>query len=155
MLRQNLRPLIDRHEVTDYLPHREPMVMVDRLLGIIDGKTIGEFTIRPQNPFVTLSEEMLLGGVVEHMAQVSGLGQACESVQAHGIRDASDTEEGKFGFIVNVRDLSFSRLPRTGETLRTEVFTTTYHGNHSTANFTCFVGKEQIASCNMGLMAPE
>lgn len=155
MLRQSLSPLIERSEVTHHLPHRAPMIMVDRLLAIVDGKTIGEFTIRPQNPFVNSCGEMALGGVVEHMAQSSGLGQAYESSLLNGARDASLTEEGEFGFIVNIRGLKFGRLPRVGETLRTESFTSTRNGNHSTASFTCFVGKEQIMSCTMGLMAPK
>jgi len=155
MLRPLLQPLIDRNEVTNYLPHRAPMIMVDRLLAIVNGKTIGEFTIRPQNPFVNSQGEMVLGGVVEHMAQTSGLGQAYERSLLNGARDASLTEEGKFGFIVNIRGLKYNRLPRIGETLRTELFTLTHHGNHSTVSFTCFIGEEKIASCNMGLMAPE
>jgi hypothetical protein len=131
------------------------MILVDRLLAIVDGKTIGEYTVRPENPFVTSQGEMLLGGVVEHMAQTSGLGKAYESSLLSGDRDASQTGEGEFGFIVNIRSLRFIRLPRVGETIRTESFTVTNNGSHSTASFTCFVGKEQIVNCNMGLMAPE
>jgi acyl dehydratase len=131
------------------------MILVDRLLAIVDGKTIGEFTIRPQNPFINSLGELLLGGVVEHMAQTSGLGQAYESSLLKGNRDASLTDDGEFGFIVNIRELKFSRLPRVGETIRTESFTATRHGNHSTASFTCFASGERIMTCTMGLMAPK
>jgi predicted hotdog family 3-hydroxylacyl-ACP dehydratase len=154
MLCHSVQPLIDRHEVSRYLPHRVPMILVDRLLTIVDGKTIGEFTVHSQNPFVNAHGEMVLGGVVEHMAQTSGLGQAYESSLLNGAREASLSEEGEFGFIINIRALKFSRLPHVGETIRTESFTATHHGNHSTASFTCFAGEEQIMTCIMGLMAP-
>lgn len=148
-------PLIDSHEVTRYLPHRTPMILVDRLLAIVNGKTVGEFTVRSENPFVNSRGELLLGGVVEHMAQTSGLGLAYENSLSNGSRDASLTDEGEFGFIVNIRELKYLRLPRVGETIRTESFTATRHGNHSTASFTCFVDGEQIMTCTMGLMAPK
>lgn len=147
--------LIDRHEVSHYLPHRAPMILVDRLLGIEAGVAIGEVLVRPDNPFVTAKGELLLGGAVEHMAQTAGLSQAYSSEQTAGPRDASLTGEGQFGFIVNIRSLKYQRLARLGETLRTEARTMTRNGSHSTMAFTCSVGDEQIIQCTMGLMAPK
>ncbi|SEP77358.1 hypothetical protein [Neolewinella agarilytica] len=148
-------PLIDRQEVTNYLPHREPMILVDRLLGIKGGTIVGELLIRPENPFVTDTGEMLLGGAIEHMAQSAGLGQAYKAASMSGPRDASKTGKGEFGFIVNIRSLQYERLPRLGETLRTEASTITQNGNHSTMSFFCYVGEQLLVSCTMGLMGPK
>lgn len=148
-------PLIDRQKVTDYLPHREPMIMIDRLLGIKDGVIMGELLIRPDNPFVTEAGEMLLGGAVEHMAQTAGLGTAYQLENKSGPRDASKTGQGEFGFIVNIRSIQYARLPRLGETLRTEAYTMTQNGSHSTMSFSCYVGEKQLITCTMGLMGPK
>ena len=155
MLHQHGHPLIDRHEVTNYLPHRVPMIMIDRLIGIVAGVTIGELTVRPDNPFVTTKEELLIGGAVEHMAQTAGLGQAYQAEIEAGPRDASQTGEGQFGVIVHIRGLKYQRLPRLGETLRTEARTISQHGSHSTMAFTCSIGEESIIACTMGWMAPK
>ncbi len=155
MLHHHAPPLIDRHEVTKYLPHREPMIMVDRLIGIVDGVTIGEFLVRPGNPFVTEWGDLLLGGAVEHMAQAAGLGQAYQWEAEAGPRDASQTGTGQFGFIVNIKSLQYKRLPRMGERIRTEARTITSNGSHSTVAFSCWVKNDEIITCTMGLMAPE
>lgn len=148
-------PLIDRQDIINYLPHREPMILVDRLLSIIGETSIGELLIRPENPFVTDTGEMLLGGAVEHMAQTAGLGIAYQLEMASGPRDASKTGQGEFGFIVNIRSLQYERLPRLGETLITKARTMTHNGSHSTMSFSCYVGEKELITCTMGLMGPK
>lgn len=131
------------------------MILVDRLLGIKGGIIIGELLIRPDNPFVTDTGKLLLGGAIEHMAQTAGLGQAYKAASVSGPRDASKTGEGEFGFIVNIRSLQYERLPRLGETLRTETSTITENGSYSTLSFFCYVGERLLISCTMGLMGPK
>lgn len=155
MFHYHSHTLIDTGDVTKYLPHREPMIMVDRLLEVKNEISVGTLLIRPENPFVTQKGEMLIGGAIEHMAQSAGLGQAYQAEITSGSRDSSKTGQGEFGFIVNIRSLTYKRLPRLGETLRTEAKTETHYGNHSTMSFRCYAGQELLITCSMGLMAPE
>jgi len=155
MFHHYLQPLIDRQDIVKYLPHRPPMVMVDRLLSIKEGVIVGDFLVRSDNPFVTDTGKMLLGGVIEHMAQTAGLGHAYQSALTSGPRDASKTGQGEFGFIVNIRSLRYERLPRLGNRLYTEAKTITQHGSHSTVTFSCYVEGHPIINCSMGLISPK
>ncbi len=138
--------LITRQEVTDHIPHRAPMVLIDRLLSISGPTAVGDLQIRPDNPFLSAAGELSVGGLIEHMAQTIAL------EQGYAARAAGDREP-RFGFIVNVRNLRYCRLPRTGDRIETHATRISPPSrDFSKVDFRCYHNQELIAECTMGLM---
>lgn len=60
-----------------FLPHREPMLMVDFILELTPEKVVTSFEIKPENIFVD-NNQFIEAGLIEHSAQTSSsiLGQS-------------------------------------------------------------------------------
>lgn len=98
--------------IKKYIPQREPMIMVDRLLSHEDRKSVSGFMILGDNVFVDqgLFTE---AGLLENMAQTAALSKGYEV-----------TEKGEvppLGFIGAVKALKVLQLPKVGQVLQTEI----------------------------------
>lgn len=104
---------IDNIPITELIPQRSPFIMVDRVVCCdeVDAKT--EFLIRRDN--ILLDEEMFLSeaGIIENMAQ------SCAARM--GYVDLLHGEPIKIGYIGEVQNASILKLPRSGETLFTQI----------------------------------
>jgi predicted hotdog family 3-hydroxylacyl-ACP dehydratase len=136
--------LIDRSEVPAYIPHRPPMILVDRLSAATATHAVGSLRIRPDNPFLGADGVLRAAGLIEHMAQTMALQTSYLSRQ----EGASEF----FGFIVNVKQFRYERLPRRGERIRTRAEVIAEHGGFTTVAFETFHAEERIATARMGLM---
>ena len=122
------------------IPQKPPMVMVDRIIGIIAKKTVTTFLIRDDNVFL---EDGFFRepGLIENIAQSAAAGIASVTLNAD--------EEPKTGFIGAIRELKIFKLPKSGDEIRTTVTVT-----HEILNATVVAGQiilhdELIAECEL------
>ncbi len=73
----NVEPVMDINRIRQLLPHRYPMLLVDKVISIDDSHIVGIKNVSGNEPFFTghFPEEPVMPGVlqIEAMAQVGGL----------------------------------------------------------------------------------
>lgn len=97
--------------VTDIIPQRPPMVMVDALISAEDSVATTRFSVREDNIFYS-DGSLTCAGMVENIAQTAAAGFGFPFFKA-----------GKpipLGFIGQVKNLKVFFLPRLNDTLITE-----------------------------------
>ena len=104
--------IVAKQEITDYIPQRAPMIMVDGLLSVDENSAKTCFSIQQHNIFVSencLSES----GLIEHIAQSAAL------LAGYGLRKAGNAVP--VGYIAAVKDLFIYFLPEVNEELTTRI----------------------------------
>ena len=68
-----------KNSITEYIPQRPPMVMIDELIGASDSSGTTTFTISPENTFVDSGRFSELG-MIENIAQTAAamVGYQCK-----------------------------------------------------------------------------
>jgi UDP-3-O-[3-hydroxymyristoyl] N-acetylglucosamine deacetylase/3-hydroxyacyl-[acyl-carrier-protein] dehydratase len=112
----NRRSLMDTTRIMEVLPHRYPMLMVDRIVDIVDGERItGIKNVTINEPFFQghYPGHPIMPGVliIEAMAQTGGL----------LVMDGIDDIENKVVYFMTMDDVKFRRPVVPGDTLRIEV----------------------------------
>ena len=97
--------------ITDLIPHRGRMRLLDRVVSVDGGAMVAEGVVRGDNPF--LRDGLLApAALVEYMAQA----MAALVSWRHG------DPEPKMGYLVGARNVEFAPVAiRPGETVRAEV----------------------------------
>jgi predicted hotdog family 3-hydroxylacyl-ACP dehydratase len=104
-------------DITHYLPHREPMLMVDLIVRMDSEIVETTFKIIPGNLFLQPGGFLSEAGLVENAAQT------CSSIVAKGYyvdennRDRTDVDV--IGFISAIKSLKVHALPKVGNTINT------------------------------------
>ncbi len=132
--------LVTKEHITEYIPQKNPIVMIDTLNFCEGDTTITGFEIREDNIFVKdgVFQEP---GIIENIAQTAAV-KAGYEVKKLGA-------EPLVGFIGAVKDLVIHDLPKVGDviettvTIKMEVMGVTLIDGASTCN-----GKK-IAECEM------
>lgn len=132
--------LVSPLNVTDFIPQRPPMVMVDGLVSLDGDVAITFFTVAEDNIFV---EDGYLGvpGLVENIAQSAAL--------RTGYRCKSEGVAVPLGFIGALKDLELFGLPKTGTLLNTEVKLLHDVMNASVIEGKVYDGETLLARCEM------
>lgn len=108
-------PSIELQEICDILPHRYPMLMVDRVVEITDEVVIGIKNVTANEPHFTghFPGYPVMPGVmiIEAMAQVAGILVA---------KRAPETR-GRIMFLASVEEAKFRRPVVPGDQLRIEM----------------------------------
>lgn len=123
--------------ITDLIPQREPILMVDDAHTLSKDSVCASLTIRSTNWFCQ-DNQLLEAGIIEHMAQSAA---TMIGLQGEG--------EPKVGYIGDVKDFIVFRLPRIGEQLSTEVRTTALLEDITIIEATTRIGDEVIASARI------
>ena len=118
------------HQILDYLPHRYPILLVDRVLEVVPGERItGLKNVSVNEPFFPghFPGQPVMPGVLqlEAMAQVAGI-----------LLNKRSKREGKIAFFVTINNAKFRRIVRPGDQLRIEIEFT-----KARANFVWVTGK--------------
>lgn len=95
------------------VPHRRPMLLIDRLLACREDGGCVEAVVRPDNPFVDGQ------GRLEPLAAVELLAQAFAACKGYADL-AAESGPGK-GFLVGVRKVALHGVARLGDTLMVNV----------------------------------
>jgi predicted hotdog family 3-hydroxylacyl-ACP dehydratase len=93
-----------------FLPHREPMLMVDYILELTQDNVITSFQITADNIFVH-NNEFVEAGLIENSAQT------CSSIVGQSFFEGPDAETKVIGFITNIKKIEVFSLPRVGDTI--------------------------------------
>ena len=132
--------IADETEILDYIPQKQPMVMIGKLLRVDGKRTVTSLTIRKDNLFCNegiFSE----AGLIENIAQTAAAGV--------GYRSLLRNEPPPRGFIGGIRNLVIHSLPVEGDLLITEVTI-----EHEVFDATVITGKSSVndklvAECEM------
>jgi len=112
--------MVSQENILNYLPHRQPFVMIDNLVSVNEEIFESEFLVREDNLLV---EDGLFQacGLMENIAQTCAAG--------FGFLDRSENEEPKMGFIGAISKLEVFELPPVNSVIITTVIPTHQLGN--------------------------
>lgn len=102
--------------IQEFLPHREPMLMVDYIVEISQRHVICDYIIEASDIFLN-SGCLQEVGLIEHMAQT------CSSIvgQNYYNEDYDPAVDARvIGFISGIKSVTISELPQLGQCLRTK-----------------------------------
>jgi 3-hydroxyacyl-[acyl-carrier-protein] dehydratase len=104
--------LASRHNIIQFIPQRQPMVMIHDLLEASDTHAVTRLSVERENIF-TDSEYLAEPGLVENIAQTAAaqVGYQC----------ALKKIPVPVGYIAAVRNLEIVRLPRINTTITTSI----------------------------------
>ncbi|PIB36177.1 hypothetical protein BFP72_12615 [Reichenbachiella sp. 5M10] len=107
-----MKALINRDRITEYIPQKAPIVMIDELLTCTDVEVISQLEVREDNMFV-YEGEMTESGLIENIAQTvaAKAGYECHQQQI----------PVPLGFIGAVSKVSIVQRPKVGSKIRTTV----------------------------------
>ncbi|OQY19037.1 MAG: hypothetical protein B6I36_05360 [Desulfobacteraceae bacterium 4572_35.1] len=133
-------------DVETLLPHRPPMIMVDKLLEYVDGGGKVSTIITDDNIFVDSTGCMEIVGVVEIIAQ------AYAAIK--GYDDTINKRQVKHGFLVGSRSLKGYRPPHVGDKLIIEIQTAAVLDQFSVVEGSITCEEELIAEGSVKLWLP-
>jgi 3-hydroxyacyl-[acyl-carrier-protein] dehydratase len=143
--------IIQRKEVTRYIPQREPIVMVHALLEHTDLQSKAAFSVEQGNIFVR-DNRLLPSGLMEHIAQSAAIRSGYGfTLMAKG----DGPEKPPVGFIAALKDFTVHRTPSVGEELQTVITQLNDLGNMTVIKGETFSGDELLASCEMKVFLSE
>jgi predicted hotdog family 3-hydroxylacyl-ACP dehydratase len=132
---------INGNNLTALIPQKDPFVFISSLEEVNDNSCITTFGFDADNVLCE-NGHLSAAGLLENMAQSAG----CKI----GYEDFMKGKKHAVGFIGEVRDFFFSRLPDVDEELRTEVtIENKVFGTVTVMKGRILVKGEEIASCKM------
>lgn len=99
---------MDRNEIKNLLPHREPMLLVDEIYEDADGVAHGRYTVRGDEWF--LQGHFPNNPVVPGVIQCEIMGQACAVLLGNLL-------EGKAAYYTGLDRVKFRQMVRPGDTI--------------------------------------
>jgi len=127
-------------QLTDYIPQRAPLVMIDSLEEATENRMISNLLIKPDNYFVE-NDQFREPGIIENIAQTAAAGL--------GFMQKSQDIPVALGFIAAIRDLKINVLPNVGQSLRTKVEVVNKVFDITIIKGSVHAGNELIAECEM------
>jgi 3-hydroxyacyl-[acyl-carrier-protein] dehydratase len=127
-------------DILEYIPQRQPIVMIDRIVDISETRVACEFKVRDNNLFVT-EGKLLEPGIIENIAQAIAAGA--------GYRANEKNEKVKLGYIAAIKNLNIYAKPLVGDVLSTsvEIINEVFSVTIVQAEVLC--GSTKIADCEM------
>ncbi|MDR2359215.1 MAG: hydroxymyristoyl-ACP dehydratase [Prevotellaceae bacterium] len=127
-------------QITEYIPQRSPIVMVDTLFGIDGEYAYTGLTIAPDNIFVE-NGRLTEPGIIEHIAQSCALrvGYTCKQ----------QCLPAPVGYIAAVKNMVFTAFPAVGEPLVTTVKILQEVLDITLAAAEVHCGDKLVATCEM------
>ncbi|ATL47590.1 3-hydroxyacyl-ACP dehydratase [Chitinophaga caeni] len=138
--------LVQKEQITDYIPQRPPMVMIDTILKADENILRTGFYIEPGNVFVE-NGSLMPPGLMENIAQTAAARVGYIAKQKN--------EPVPLGFIGAVKDLEILQLPKMETAIETEIVI-----EHEVFNATVVTGKvwqdgQVMAQCEMKIFVPK
>ena len=133
-------PLVTKEQITDFIPQKHPIVMIDTLDFCEGLVTKTSFKVEGNNMFV---KDGLLHepGIIENIAQSAAV-KAGYEVKKMG-------KEPLIGFIGAVKDLKIFFLPKINDRINTTVTITNEFMDVTIIKAESFVAENKVAECEM------
>ena len=135
-------------DIQTLLPHRPPMVMVDRLVCADEKSAETVLDIRQDNIFVE-------NGALQPYALMEVMAQTCAAQLGYTDKYILGHEGVKIGYIGSVKKMQIEAAPRVGETLTTRVRITEDFGDMRMVAAECFMEDRPIATAELVITLAE
>ena len=135
-------------DIRTLLPHRDPIVMVDRLLAADERSAETALEVRSDNIFVK-------NGVLQPYALMEVMAQTCAAQLGYTDKYIFGRDVVGIGYIGSVKKLRIDMAPRVGETLTTRVRITEDFGNMRMAVAECVVENRPAATAELVITLAE
>ncbi len=133
-------PIKDPDQILQFIPQRDPIVMVSGVLDFADNFVKSEFKIETDNIFVE-KDKLTEVGLIEHMAQ---------SVALHtGISYHIKNLIPPTGYIGSIKSVEIYALPNINQTISTDVTILHEIMGVTMVKTTCYYGDQILASAEM------
>ena len=133
-------PIKDPKKILQFIPQRDPIVMVSGVLDFADNFVKSEFKIESDNLFV-LKDQLTEAGLIEHMAQSVAL--------YTGISFYIKNLVPPTGYIGSIKTVEIFTLPKINQTISTDVTILHEIMGVTMVKTTCKYGDQIIASAEM------
>lgn len=100
------------YNITDFIPHRSPFIMIDSVESIQENGATTTFSIRKDHIFCE-------GGIFKSSGIIENIAQTAAAFAGYTFKDKNLTIP--LGFIASVKGLEIFRLPKVGELITTTV----------------------------------
>ena len=146
---------LDTIDIKNFLPHREPFLMVDKVLELTEEFVATSFEIKP-------TCVLLENNCFNEVGLIENAAQTCSSIVGKSYFDDDDIEgEGTklIGFISAIKKVNILDCPEVGETIVTKANLKSRFDadSYSISTIECiiYLADIEIASCEMNLFIQE
>ena len=136
------------YDIKSLIPQREPILLVDALVGVEGDMARAQLTVRRDNSFVGDDGLLAEPGLIEHIAQSASAFAGYKAMEA-------GASEPPVGYIGEVKKFRCFRCPRVGEELQTTVTFGPEVGGVSLLTGETCVGEETLACTQMTIYVAE
>jgi predicted hotdog family 3-hydroxylacyl-ACP dehydratase len=130
-------------KITDLIPQRHPVVMIDSLEEVSAGSAVGSLLVRASNIF-TARGHFTEAGITEFIAQTAAAFK--------GFQKVSSKEEVKKGYIAAVKNLKIFSLPPVGCELRCSINVDNELIGYTIISGKVYLEKQLIAEAEMRII---
>ena len=143
---------VHKLDISKFLPHRPPFLMVDQLISIDDNHVSTTFKIKPNCIFLNTDSSFNEIGLLENAAQT------CSAIVGKSYFEDDDLE-GKgaklIGFISAIKEVVFIKAPKIGETIFSTAILKSRSDSlsYSICKIECKIsdGKNELFYCQLNL----
>lgn len=133
---------LNREEIERIIPHRAPMLLVDRITEMTEDGAIGELDVR--------ADAMFLQGHFPGNPVMPAVFQLEAMAQVGAVAILSRPEfAGKTAYYASIDKAKFRQIVRPGDTLRMEVKLVKLRGSFAVAEGVAFVGDKLMAQAEI------
>lgn len=129
---------METREILNYLPHRDPMLLIDRIINISENRATGIKQLTQNEWFFQEhfhdDPEMPISLLLESMGQTG----------AAAILSRPESQ-GKLLFLAGMDLVEIQRAPNPGQSLRHECQLLRFRGQSGKTQVSCYCGDERIA----------
>lgn len=131
---------ITGQNLIDLIPQKPPFVLISSLQQVSDNHSISTFKFTESHVLCN-DGKFTIGGIMENIAQTAAakMGYECNLLG----------KKIPIGFIGDVRDFSYTKLPLVGEEIETEIIITNQIFDVSIITGSVKLNGEEIAHCKM------
>lgn len=133
-------------DVFSLIPQKPPFVMVGSLISVDEKTARSSFPINPDNVFVK-NNIFTEAGLMENIAQTAAL--------RAGYIAAAENKPVSLGYIGGVKDLEIFYLPKTGDTIETEITIEEQVFNMTIISGKVWLKEVLIASCKLNVFTED
>ncbi|TLV03561.1 hypothetical protein [Dyadobacter luticola] len=135
--------LVPKEAITQYIPHREPFIMIDNLISATTERFESDLFVKEDNVLVE-------NGFLQESGLIENIAQTCAA--SFGYLDREGEGEPKVGFIGAISKLEVFGLPTVNSTIQTVVTPMHQLGNIYLVKGESFMEGRILLGCEMKIV---